>query len=290
MTTAAKVADLALSRNVAGRKGLLRALYWQEWFAHGSELLLAMSFWLIGQWVLMLFFHPGWVIGWGTILAVWLGAGFAGADAHEGAEEFTLALPPQRAQRYHVRLGMSLSFLVLLLGVSLLAIRHDWPQRLWGLVVETGFTEPFKNEDSRVGPWLYYGLAIACPLAAYGVSFGMACLACTKDHVALSGLLGLLYTGAGVLVGQAIESWLWQSQSSVQRQVMTGEYSFAILAVLAVLYLVVGYFGYLRKDGISRPRGTRSPEWTAGLALAGILLLLLVLVPVALALLQRAVW
>ena len=246
---------------------------------------MATSLWLIGQWVLMIFFHPGWVLGWGTILAVWLGAGFAGADAHEGAEEFALALPPQRAQRYHVRLGMSLSFLVLLLGVSLLAIHYNGPQRLWGLVVESGFTGPFRDEDSRVSPWLYYGLAIACPLAAYG-------------GIVWNGLPGLYQGPRGTVspVGPALHGGrgcLWGRGSSrgfgrgYQDHLITGQYSFAVLGVLALLYLALGYVGYRRKDGIARPRGTKSPEWRAGLALAAILLLVLILVPVVLAVVPR---
>jgi len=282
MTAVPPTSQATLSNRVVGNQRILRGLYWQEWFAHGSGLLMVVSAWLIGQWVLLIFFHPTWVLIGGSLLGLWLGAAFAGADAQEGAEEFALALPPQRGERYRVRLMVSLSVLVLLVGTSLLAIRLDWPQALWGLVVETGFTEPWvwnRSKPSDVTEAFYYVLAAACPLAAYGVAFGMASLASARDQVAGAGLFGALYTAAGVLVGQSIEEWIWQRRPHEAH----GLYSCAILGGLAVLYLVVGYFGYRRKDGITRPRGSYGPEWRFGLALAGALLLIMVLVPVMLA-------
>jgi hypothetical protein len=280
MTAVPQTSRPGVSPRLAGQQRVLRGLYWQEWFAHGSGLLMVFSAWLIGQWVLMIFFHPAWVLIGGSLVGLWLGAVFAGADAQELAEEFALALPPQRGERYRVRLVVSLSVLVLLVGTSLLAIRLDWPQALWGTVVETGFTEPWVwDKAADEAPTLYYALAAACPLAAYGVAFGMASLASARDQVAGAGLFGALYTAAGVLVGQSIESWIWQRRPHETH----GLYSCAVLTGLAVLYLVVGYFGYRRKDGIARPRGTYGPEYRFGLALAGALLLLMVLVPVVLA-------
>ncbi len=284
MTAVPRTSQATLSNRVVGSRRTLRGLYWQEWFAHGSGLLMVLSAWLIGQWVLMIFFHPTWVLIGGSLLGLWLGAVFAGADAQEGAEEFALALPPQRGERYRVRLVVSLSVLVPLVGTSLLAIRLNWPQALWGMIVETGFTEPWVWKTAAdEAAMLYYVLAAACPLAAYGVTFGMASLASARDQVAGAGLFGALYTAAGVLVGQSIESWIWLRRPHETH----GLYSFVILTGLAVLYLVVGYFCYRRKDGVARPRGTYGPEWRFGLALAGGLLLVMVLVPVVLALVSQ---
>lgn len=265
MTTMAKAADVAAAR--IGRQEVLRGLYWQEWFAHGSELVLIFSGWLIAQWVLLIFFHPLWILILGTLLAVWLGAGFSGADAHEGAEEFTLALPATRAQRYWVRLSVSLPCLVLVVGVSLLAIAFNWPQAVWGLLVDTGFTEAFPREPERnLSPMFYYLLAMACPLAAYGVSFGLASVASTRDHVMQAGLLGLVYTLAGFAVGLMLEEWLWRYREHNE----TGIVSSLILLGLAMIYLLAGYVGYQRKDGITRPRDAEPGMADGGMAGAGV--------------------
>jgi hypothetical protein len=278
MTTMARATDMAVPQ-AAGRRDVLRGLYWQEWFAHGSAMLLVLSAWLIGQWVLMLFFHPAWVLGWGIILGAWLGAAFAGADVVEGAEEFSLALPPTRRQRYWVRLSISLSVLVFLVGTSLLAIRFNLPQKLWGLLVESGFTGPFPIPvDKGYTAFFWYGLAMAAPLAAYGVAFGLACLTSTRDQVAGGAMmLGMLFVGAGILIGQTLDGWLWRGRPHD----IDSLFSVIILLALAMLYLVLGYVGYQRKDGVVRPRGTYSPEMKAGLASAGILMLLMVLAAVA---------
>jgi hypothetical protein len=272
---------------------LLRTLLWHEWFSHGSFMLTTLSVWLLCQWVLMIFFHPGWVIGLGTVLGLWIGASFAGVDAQEGTQEFALALPPARAQRYCVRLGMGLSFLLLLVGISLLAISFGWPQALWGLLVETGFTGTYPTEEYKdLTPNFFYWLGLSCPLAAFGVSFGLGAMATTREQVTVSGLMGLLFTLGAAALGLRLESWLyWERLIGISldpgRHLMNGGYAHGLLVAVMLVYLAAGLWGYVRKDGIARPRGSMSPEWKAGIALAGALLLLMVMVPIVLAVLPR---
>lgn len=269
-TTSQATSLLPIERKPALRQRVLAGLYWHEWFAHGSQMLFVLSAWLIGQWILQVFLHPGWVIGWGCLMALWLGLVFAGGDALEGIEEFSLALPPMRGQRYVARLVVSLPFLLGLIGVSLLAIGLDWPQWVWGLLVETGFTRSLPHEDIDS---YFYALAVACPLCAYGVTFGFAAMATSRDQVTLGVLFGVGYTVAGLVVGAAVEGWWFDGTNHK----MTMGVAFVVLMFLAGLLLMMGYNGYKRKDGISRPKGTASPEWREALIVTGGLVLLAIL-------------
>lgn len=268
---------LPRQKKAVGPQRTLAGLYWHEWFAHGSQMLFILSFWLIGQWILQVFLHPGWVIGWGTALALYLGLTFGGSDALEGIEEFSLAQPPQRAQRYIARLVVSLSFLLLLVGVSVLAISFDWPQKLWSLLVETGFTRSF---DMSAGDTIALsGAALFSSLCAYGVSFGFAAMATSRDQVTLGTLWGLGYTVAAWLIGVMISSWL-RGHGGPEHQEMKGD-TFVVIwglqLLLATMLLTMGYRGYKRKDGISRPKGINTPEWRTALIVTGGLLLLIFL-------------
>lgn len=279
MTTTTHGASLVpVEKKAPGRQRILTGIYWHEWFSHGSQMLFVLSAWLIGQWVLEIFNQPMWVIVWGSAMGMWLGITFAGGDALEATEEFVLALPAVRAQRYIARLVISLSFLSALVGVSLLAIAFNWPQAAWSLFVETGLTTPFREIRPEWDAVPVYQMAIGCPLAVYGVTFGFAAMATSRDQVTLGGLLGLVYTVAAVPVGLAIESW-WYRHAD-HKDTLT--VAFAIQLVMAISLLLAGYFGYKRKDGISRPRGLGTPEWrmtfivSAGLMLLSILVIAVV--------------
>ncbi len=270
MTTIAQSADsqsAEIGLHPAGRQRILRGLYWHEWFSHGSQMLVALSIWLVGQWILEVFLQPMWVIVWGTALGLWLGFSFGGSDTTEGVEEFSLALPPRRTQRYIIRLTMSLTFLLVLVGCSLLAIAFNWPQKLWGLLVETGFTASYRHSDETV---LLSGMALFWSLCTYGVSFGFAAMATSRDQVALGALFGIGYTIAAWLISAAVHPVLGTDASMYV-------FSWGLTLFLAGLLLTMGYWGYKRKDGITRPRGMASPEWRTAMIVTGGLLLLMVL-------------
>src|SRR5215831_3997293 len=75
-------------------------LMWCEWYAHSKLLLFFLAAWLACVWVLPLYGNPAWILLFGTFYAILAGPIYGGSDTLEGVEEFTLALPPTRRQRY----------------------------------------------------------------------------------------------------------------------------------------------------------------------------------------------
>ncbi|MCY2925391.1 MAG: hypothetical protein NT031_08120, partial [Planctomycetota bacterium] len=129
----------------------------RAWQASRRVIVAALVVTVLCGWSILLWHHPGWIIGFGSLLGLVLGVILGGMDILTGSEEFSLSLPPTRSRRYLLRAAFGGGIVLALSLLSTLAIGLDLPQRLWRLVVESGFTEPF-------GPWepefLLYGLAI----------------------------------------------------------------------------------------------------------------------------------
>jgi hypothetical protein len=135
--------------------------------------------------------------------------------------------------------------------VGALAVAHNWPQAIWGLAVESGFTEPFPAVEET----FLYPLAVALPFAVLALSFVIAALAGSRGIVAVAWMLGLIAAGAVLGAGFLLERILWGR--------LTGILSVAALFVLGAGVLEAGYLLYLRKEGVSRPApmGGSRPWW-----------------------------
>jgi len=242
-------------------------LLWREWLAHGGLVIGALAVWLVCGWVLELFFHPGFIIAFGVIYAFLAGPAFGGGEAGEGSEEFAFSLPPTRGERYIGRMllggGTVLAFTVL----GVLTIALDLPQHLWGILVNSGFTEPF----ARCEPRFIYALAIAVPFAVFASSFALAATAASRGMVAASWFLGGLGAGAVTGLGFLGEYLLWGE--------VNGYISTTALVALAPLALLGGYLAYQRKEGVSRPApiGGRSLWWVWLIVVVGIVFVLMLL-------------
>jgi len=253
---------------------ILKGLLWREWLAHRNLLLGFLVAWLVLLWVLGIFFHPGFLIAFGVIFAFVVGPRLGGADAAEGSEEFSLSLPPTRSQRYLVRMGLGLVSVFLLTGLGSLAIWLDLPQRLWSLVVESGFTEPFPP----VGHGFLYLLAVVAPLGVFAFTFAIASVANSRGLVAGAGLGGALSAAILLALGLLAEYLLWQT--------LNGYITCPALAAVSTMVLLLGYLAYVRrKEGISRPspiaRGGRG-WWIAGIIVIAVIIMVIVLVLFAL--------
>jgi len=246
-----------------------RGLLWREWLAYGGSVRVALAVWLVCGWVLLLFCHPGFIIAFGVIWAMVVGAGLGGGEAMEGAEEFALALPPTRSQRYLARLLLGAGTVTGFTVLGDLAIALDLPQRVWGLVVDSGFTEPFPPCEPR----LLHALAVALPLAVFAFTFAIASQARSRGLVWVSWLLGALGGAAVMGVGFVIEVLLWQG--------LNGYASCTLLLAMAPAALLAGHAGYVRKEGINRPAPMRGSSVAgvgcivAAVVVAGLLALLL---------------
>ncbi len=240
-----------------------RGLLWREWLAQRSLVILSPAVWLACGWVLLLFFHPGFIIAFGVIYAFLAGPRFGGADAAEGTEEFSFALPPTRAERYLARLALGGASVLLLTVLGVLTIGLDLPQKVWSLFVNSGFTEPFPACKER----FLYPLAVAIPFAVFAFSFALAATAGTRGMVGLSWLLGGALAGAALGLGFLGEWGLWGE--------INGYISVLALFALAPLALLAGYLRYVVKEGISRParEGGATVAWVVAAVVVVLFLL-----------------
>jgi len=246
----------------------MRGMLWREWLAHGESVLGFLAAYLVLGWVLEIFFHPGFVLGFGAIVAMYAGVAFGGGDAAEGSEEFAFALPPTRGERYVAHLAFGGAVVGAFVIVGLLSVALDLPQLVWGVFVNSGFTEPFP--EAR--PGFIYALAFAIPAAAYAATFAVASVAQTRGTVALSWILGGI-GAAAVMGGGFIAEWLLWDE-------LNGYVSTPLLLAATALAVQGGYYAYTRKEGISRPAplaGGGSRWWLWIIVAAAVFLFLFVL-------------
>ena len=85
-----------------GQWDIAKGLAWREWLAWGGWFRGFFCVWLVCTWVLMIFFHPGFILVFGCLYAMAVGLLAGASEPMEGSEEFALSLPPTRSQRFLV--------------------------------------------------------------------------------------------------------------------------------------------------------------------------------------------
>ena len=218
---------------------VLRALILHQWLPvrrlHAGFFIT----WLIGLWVLLLMTHPGWLIAFGVLYTIVVTPAVAGGDVVDGTEEFSFSLPPGRGALFLARMGIGLVFLLLTTGVGGLAIALDLPQAFWSLFASSGITKP----NPPVEPAFLYPLAVLAPLAAYAVTFTLACLAGSRGQVGLTWLGGALAAGLLILFGLQAERLMWNQTN--------GWLTCVLLLLTTVLVLLAGYLRYQNKEAVT---------------------------------------
>ena len=215
---------------------VLRGLLWTEWFAHSKLVLSFLMFWLGAVWVLPVAAHPGWILLLGFFYAFFAGPAFGGGDIVEGCEEFTLALPVTRSERYCARLIIGGGGLLVLTALDLLALGIDLSTALARLYLNTGLIKPLPG--LRTG-WLY-GLVLAFPLAVFSMSFALAAVTHSRFLIFTSWFWGGLLAMAALYGGLLCEDRLWNH--------MNGFLSCPLLILVAVVVLAIGHRQYQQKE------------------------------------------
>jgi hypothetical protein len=242
-----------------------RGLLWRDWLVQRRFVVSCIVVWVLGGCVLLLFFHPGFIIALGSLYALMAGTRLGGGEAAEGSEEFAFALPPTRSERYVARLALGIGTVLTLSTAGVLAIAFDLPQHVWALVVESGFTEPFPACEEQ----FLYPLAVAIPLMAFAATFAFAAIAESREAVYGAWFVGGVVTGA--LLGLCFigEYLLWE--------VLNGYVSVPVLLALTPVVLWAGHVVYVRKEGVSRPAPMEARGGRGVWVVLGILVLFLLL-------------
>ncbi len=249
-------------------------LLWREHLAHGSLVLGYVGFWIIAQLVFLFFFHPMAVLVFGVFCAIYFATAFGGADARDRALEFTLALPATRRELLLARLLYGGGVLALFIGASLLAIRFEWVQAVWGWFVETGYTAAFPDVETQ-----WYLAAAVVPFAVFSCAFALASQAADEREVSGAGWGAVMLCLVFGLVAMAGEFW-WLGRQK-------GWLPLGVLFLLGAVAMALGYRGYRVRDAVSRP--SRAAESRGGSSAArigwGVVVALVILSLFALALL-----
>jgi hypothetical protein len=226
---------------------ILRGLLLREWLAHRGMLIPIAATWVIGLWILPLITSPAWLHWFGLWISLRLGTALGGAEAADGVEEFSFALPPTRGQRYLARLGLGLGIVLGLIVISAAAIIGNTPQHLWGLVVESGLTEP--NTPAPLADWLT--VLTAWPVV-YAITFAIAANASTA-----TGARGASWPAALIVFVLGLGGYWVEDHFQFAGRSL----SLPLLALAGYVALHLGFHLYRRKEGISRPAAETSSRW-----------------------------
>jgi hypothetical protein len=252
---------------------IVKGILWRDWLAHGQLLMLMLATWLIGQWVLMVFSNPRWIQGVGVAFGIILGWVLGGTESREGAEEFAFTLPPTRGQRYIVRMFVGLATVLFFVMAGVIAIHFNLPQRLWGLVVDSGFTQPFP-ENPQLHGWNILG-AVVLPVLTFSIFFVET--ACWRTFP-------WAITIFNVVVKVQLVFLLFYAIKGNPPGLIVGVTS----PIVCILVLFCGHFIYTRKEGIV-PATFVPPAARWGLGIVVLIILLGVAIIALLMVSQRSV-
>lgn len=238
-TLPASVEEHAATQSAVSRRrpaSPWKGLLWAEWFAHSQLLLVFLSVWLVGVWVLPLFAHPGWILLLGGAYALLAGPAYGGGDVLEGCEEFSFALPATRSERYRARLAVGLGTFLFLTGINVLALGLDLPHILARLYIDTGIIKA--RPVFKAG--LLYGLVLALPFAIFTFAFALSAVSHSRMIVVTS------WFWAGVAALTLLQFGFWYEE--ILWEAPTGFFSCPLLLATGLLGLWLGHRLYQRKD------------------------------------------
>ncbi len=206
------------------------ALLWRQWRLSGVGFLTNILIAIWGTWAVQFFVTP-WTV---MVYLMPVAAAIGSVAGQSGNQEFTLALPPPRKYHFLAALVLSLGALTVMLGIETLGMALNLPQLVWGMVVDSGFTEPFPPAPLR--DWL---LMWSLPLSVFAVSFALAARAQKLGAVVLGGIVSLIAISGLAYLGHSFEP-------------NQGALAVLFPLVVGITALILGYRYYLSRD-VSAP-------------------------------------
>ena len=255
-----------LTGRESGSWTVWQAMIWGEWFAHSRLLLGFLVGWLAMVWLLPLFAHPLWILGYGLLVAIVAGPSFGGADVLQGSEEFAFAWPIRRRDRFLARLLVGGGSLLILSAMGVLALEGNLSDVLLRVFVTSGLPAV------QIGqPILLYGLVLVVPFNVFAFGFALSALSRSRSLALMSWLWGVL--GALIILRGTVQL------EEMRFDRLNGYFSVPALAMVSAGVLWVGSRFYGRKEAVIDAGPLRVPPgwWVAlmaiGIAITGIALL-----------------
>lgn len=264
---------------------VLAALLRREWSVHGGTIKWFLTVAFLATFVWPVVNHPGWVLAYGAVAALFLGQALGGSEVLEGSEEFAFALPVSRREYYTAKAIVGLTVLLGLAAVGTAALAGNWASALWGLVVETEFA----GWHSLEAPPAVWQLCFLLPVALFAVVLAIAANAKSVRLVPFAWLLGGLLTAGLVGLGYYLEVQQlfpeggFSSTPGAGRQ-LTGKFAVLALAVVAIVALAGGLERYARKtvQGSADDAGRRPVVGTISAVVVVVIVILFLLLGLAL--------
>ena len=238
--------------NVKYQQGSVEALkagiIWREKLDYGKILINFLSIWVAAQFVLQIFFHPGFILGFGCIYALIIGIKAGGNEVSDGAEEFNFSLAAPRSVRFKVKYTYGLKPLLLILTLGLLTIYFNLSQLFWGLFVETGLNNPYAGEKAKL---FWYILSSMLPVCLYTIIFTVSICTYGRNYLNRAVFAGVFISGLAV-IAIAI---LYHYSGALVTNILT----ILILGLITAISISVSFKTYCFKEGmsLSRPEGKR---------------------------------
>ncbi len=246
----------------APKRCTMARLLWSEWFSHRNLLLFFLVAWLAVFWAVPLLVHPLWLLAFAVVYALVAGPTLGGSDIINGCEEFILAFPPTRQERFRSRLMLGLLGLGLFTTMDLAVLGLNLSDVLARLFLSTGLIEPLQINQ----PELLYILVASFPVAVFAFSFSIAALARTRTVAFTSWLWGSLFALGALRLGLELEEWRWEH--------FNGRFSTPILIAASLSMLILSDRLYGLKEAGTEAPPLRMPlswwGWMAAVLLAAL--------------------
>lgn len=225
-------------------------LLWCEWYAHSRLILTFLIFWLVGMWILSMMANAVWIIILGVIYSYFAGVLFGGSDVIQGIEEFSLSLPPTKAQRYVARLIVGGGSVVVINTMSLISLGTDLPQILAGVAIQSGIAD----NALRMNLFPFYGLLYGIPIVSFSMCFVLSILGRSRMIVMVS------WVWAALVAIFLLHFGIFYEEKYFGK--FHGRVAVPLLLVVSLSILVLGYRFYNTKQpGESGPPIAMPNRW-----------------------------
>ncbi len=192
---------------------------------------------IIGSFILPVFSNFAVVTGVFLVLSLLVCIPLATDDVMQGTEEFALALPATRRERYVSRVVCSLTVPVSA-WVTLELLRFNVAPRLWGVIVDSGFSDYYPSAAFGVSGYL--GVALPAFFGALCLSWGMQMK--RPGQILMVLLLSLLLLGGLAWLCFSVEHYYFGQREG------TGDVLLWLSSILTPLLVVAALPLYIRKE------------------------------------------
>jgi hypothetical protein len=180
------------------------------------------------------------------MVAIVAGPVFGGSDVLHGCEEYFMAFPIRRKERFLARALLGGTAVLALSLASALSLVNNLSDVLLRVFISTGLPQTNVTQ-----PGLLYGLVLAAPLAAFALSFSAACLAPTRTLVLVSWLWGALGALAALRLGLYLEEAKYEK--------FDGSLVTPLLVTISIVSLAGALQLYARKEAAAGTTPWRVP-------------------------------